>query len=86
LESIARQSGIPPPELEPVDCPQEVKYIWTYWMKIQVRRTAGKPIGWSDLDAWARLNSIQLSAFEVDMLNRIESLYFAELRRQKEAK
>jgi hypothetical protein len=79
-ESIWRQSGEKPPELEPVECPKEVKYIWEYWLSLERRRQGHNPVSWSDIGWWCFVKNISLSAFEEDMLNKIESLYFKELK------
>lgn len=83
LTSIARQTGIVPPELEPVDCPHEVKYIWGYWLSMNQRRHTGEPISNMELQAWASLRGLVLEPFEMDMLDRIEGIYFKQLHELK---
>lgn len=86
LESIRRQTGQTPPELEPVECPSEVKYIWDHWLSMEKRRQGQNPISWEGVESWARLRGIDLTAFEMDMLDLIEGLYFKEVRKMREAK
>jgi hypothetical protein len=65
-----------PPELVPVDCDPCVRYIFTYWLSLNRRRKGFDPITELDIFAWSWLRGIRLNAFELDVLEKVEDLYF----------
>lgn len=86
---MERQSGITPPELVPVDCPEEIKYLWSYFLDISFRRTKTEsgpnPISHSELESWARRNRYELQPFEYRALDALESTFLG-LNKPKEKK
>jgi hypothetical protein len=65
-----------PPELLPVDFHPVVRYIFDYWSSLNRRRVAFNPISDLDIFAWSSLRGIPLNSFELDVLERLEDLYF----------
>lgn len=78
-ESAQRQSGLPRPELVPVDCPAEVRYLWGYFLSLNARRTGNgygaNAIANAEVLAWAARKGIQLSTWEQHALDLLEQLY-----------
>lgn len=72
-----------PLELAPVDCPQEVKYIYNLWLSLQTRRQGRDPVSYEGVESWSHLYHINLSPFEMDMIDRIERLYFVWMKKQE---
>lgn len=82
LESVWRQTGVMPPELAPVECPEELLYLWGYFLDVGLRRSGNgysiNPVSNLELEAWARVVGIgELTPFEVDALTALELLYLA---------
>lgn len=85
LEAEWRQRGYRdehmPHGLQPVDCPEEVKYLWGYFLNLNRRRTASGfglgPIGHADVEAWMRLRGFELMPFEMDAILAIEYAWIA---------
>ncbi len=67
--------------LRPVECPDEVKYLWEYFLSMSRRRTSNgfgpNPIPDEGVEAWARRHRIQLQSFENQALDAIESMYLS---------
>jgi hypothetical protein len=86
LESVWRQSGNRPEQLEAVECPSEIKYLWFYFCQLHARRGSSgmgpNPISYAEIEAWSRLQHVKLSAFEVGVLDRLEALYLKRAAEQ----
>jgi len=79
LESLANQTGEMPQELEAVDCPEPIRYLWGYFTSMSKRRTwnggMANPISNQEMQAWAQPRGIALSAFDVEALDDLETMY-----------
>ena len=88
LESIERQTGRTPEQLQPVDCPEAVRYLWEYFRSMNIRRAssgfgsimhegAGRrnPISHGEMESWARRNRFTLEPFEEQALDALEMMY-----------
>jgi len=68
-----------PQELEAVDCPEPIRYVWGYFTSMNKRRswngTMGNPISNQEMQAWAQPRGIVLSAFDVEALDDLETMY-----------
>jgi len=72
-----------PLELMPIECHPFVRYIFVYWASLNRRRKGFDPITELDIFAWSWLRGIRLNAFELDVLERIETLYFEHVIKPK---
>lgn len=86
LESIQRQTGVTDPLLLPVACPDEAKYLYEdYFLSMNRRRTNNgygpNALGHADIHTWAQLHGVRLAPFEVEALDRIETLYLEHCHR-----
>jgi hypothetical protein len=79
LQSAWRQTGERPELLEPVDCPDEMLYLWDRFLEVSKRRTSNgfglNPVPYADIAAWATMNRVRITPFELEVLDRIEALY-----------
>ena len=82
LEKHWRDSGEMPEELEPVDCPESLLYLWGYFAKMNDRRKDGA-ISNQEMESWAHLRGIVLARFEVDALDALESAYLKHQTAQR---
>ncbi len=88
-EALERQTGITHEKLS-CQCPPAVQYLWEYHGRLNLRRTAderGRPnaITNAELQAWARLNGVPLSPFEVEVLDGLEAIFLRHHRATKKA-
>lgn len=78
-----------PEQLQEVECEECVKYLWGYFLSMNLRRTSSgfalNPIPHEGVEAWARGRRYSLQAFEYIMLDRLEALYLSIVNKQKKA-
>lgn len=81
LKSFQRQSGKPEPLLQPVECEEDIKYLWDYFCSMNARRTSNgfglNPITEEGVEAWARRRGIRLERFENYALDALEQLFLS---------
>jgi hypothetical protein len=80
LESIWRQTGVMPADLDVPECPAEVRYLWHWFLDLNRTRTSGMgigPITYSEIAAWAQLMGIAPRPFEVHAVKSIDSVFIA---------
>lgn len=69
----------PAAELEPVDCPFEVMYLWEYFLDMNKRRTnngfSKNPVSEVEMQAWQKRHGIRLEFFEYMALDALEDVY-----------
>ena len=85
IEAVMRVTHRWPEGAEPRLLPEGAAYLWEWFCEISGRRQGGMgplALSWTDIEAWARLRSISLSAFEIDCFNALERAYW---RVQREA-
>ena len=70
LEQVYRTTGKRPRDLELAELPESVQYIWQWFLELQT----GEAITYLEIDAWARLNSIELMPREARALMALERL------------
>lgn len=75
LRRIQEQTGVKEPELLPVECPEQVKYVWDYYKRSSFRRGDG-PVNYTEIMSWSRLSGTPLEPFEVALLDALENLYW----------
>ena len=86
-----RQDGFDPdkmpPELQPVECDQCVRYLWNYFLDMSRRRSGNgyghNPISHEGVEAWARSRRITLQPFEHQMLDAIETVFISIMNKSK---
>jgi hypothetical protein len=67
-----------PPMLIPVELPDEIRYLWDYFLEMSPRRDtggmSGGTISSTELRAWMQNTGVTLSAWEVRALDLLEAL------------
>lgn len=62
-------------------CPQATLYLWNYFLKLDAKRQSNGfgvlPLLISEMEAWFRLRRIKLDHWELDALDRLDTLYLA---------
>lgn len=98
LEAAARSgSSAAQAELDAVAAaaPGAGRYLWEWFLELHAARGSTgfgpAPIGWQDIDAWARLTGRKPSALEVVALRALDTVYLetmgrAELARKQQSK
>ncbi len=70
---------IVPPELLAPPCPPEVEHLWEWFAELSSGRSSNgfgaNPLGWADIEAWARLTDRAPSVWEVGLLKRLDGVY-----------
>jgi hypothetical protein len=60
-----------------------VAYVWDWWCRLHQARGHGaagpQPIGYTEIDAWARLTQRRLDLLEIDCLVTIDRLFLNSL-------
>ncbi len=67
-----------PEQLKPVEVPECVLHIWDWFAQMSPKRTNGMgvaPITSLEIEAWCRLHEVQITPFEVQALEAIDSTY-----------
>ena len=70
LERVYRITSKRPRDLELPELPESVQYIWQWFLELQT----GEAITDLEIDAWARLNSIERMPRELQALMALERL------------
>jgi hypothetical protein len=67
-------------ELDGPDCPEPLEYVWLWFRALSYRRGSNgwgpNPLGWPEIEAWARMQGVTLTPFEFDCLEALEGAYF----------
>lgn len=81
LESAWLQTGVKPPELIEVECPDSIHHVWRWFLTLQKRRGTGgmsiNPISFQDIAAWASLTGNDPTPFEVECICDLDDLLTA---------
>lgn len=79
LESVERQTGRRPPDLDGPDMPLELAYLWGWFMELHACRGSNgfgpNPISYSDIAAWAGLAGVAIRAPELQCLVILDRLW-----------
>jgi hypothetical protein len=82
-----RQTKQWPEGWEPVECPNEVLYLWEYFASMNTRRTSSgfgpNPISEGELASWAARRRIVLEPFENRALDALEFMYLRSQAKKK---
>lgn len=64
--------------------PDGMAYLWEWWSELSAARGGGinglNPIGYPDIDAWARLTSRDPDGEEVTAIMQVDAAFRAALR------
>jgi len=75
LESVERQTGVRPEELDSVDVPDEAEYIWAWYWEMN----RAESLSFAEIEAWTRLTGIALSPWEVRTIKSMDKAVQAEI-------
>lgn len=80
----AKQLGYMPDELRNAPpLPPLMETHWKWFSDLHLRRSSNgygpNPISFTELEAWSRLRGIPLTAFDVDTIMLLDTVYFAHL-------
>lgn len=79
---MARQSGKTPKQLEPIDAPECLLYLWRWFTELSGGRDYGeagpKAITYSEIKSWAELTKTDPAAWEVETLKALDRAYLSE--------
>ena len=85
LESVARQTGKVPKELEElVELPESMRYVWKYFLDLNRKRSSGMgigPITYTEMLSYFTLNSVAYDETEIQLIDVLDSValsHFAE--------
>jgi hypothetical protein len=71
-----------PEQLEPVDIIPETQYLWGYFCSLSGRRKYGEggpfPIEYPEIESWARMRKIELTGWELDIIESLDRAYLTE--------
>lgn len=74
LEAVKKQTGITPELLKPINCPPELLRIWYDFIDIR-NGIYGDRIAYVDIEAWARINRIEITPLEAQLIKRIDRMF-----------
>jgi len=79
LEQIERQTGKKPKDLiPPVEFPVEVAHVWSAFLTLSRRRSAGmsgNPLSFSEIKTWMELTHTELKPWEVEAITDLDDVY-----------
>lgn len=70
------------PDLHPEPPPAEVDHLWRWFLDLHEARGGGfgvQPIGYAEIDAWARLTGLLPTPWEVSALRRLDGVYLSHV-------
>lgn len=80
LENLERQTRKPNPDLAPLECPDFVLHVWGWFCDLSRARSGGmgpNPIGYAEIEAWARLTGRRPTSFETECLRMLDDLFLS---------
>lgn len=70
--------------------PYRTEYLWRLFIDVGscrgINESGPQPISWSELDAWGRVNGLNLTSYEVEAIRKLDSRYLkivGDHRRQR---
>lgn len=61
--------------------PAALGYLWRAYIRLRRRKAAGfngpEPIGWQDIDAFARRSGLRLAPWETEILEVLDDIYLS---------
>jgi len=87
FEQVEKATGRRPQELDVQDPPLEGLYLWEWFWDLHQGRQAGMSgpasISWLDIQAWARLNLVELEPWELQAIRAMDTAYLRAASKQK---
>ena len=89
LEQVEKQTGELSPELECIEIPDCVDYLWFWFTELNVSRSSNgfgpNPINYLEIQAWNELTMNDISPWEVETIKRMDTV-FLEFQRENSKK
>lgn len=87
LTAIWKQSGVKPAELDN-ECPAIFESVWADFIVLSGKRTSSgfgaNPLLHSEIESWCRLTGTSLTAFEIELIDRLDRKYLEHSAKQSE--
>lgn len=91
LLAVKRQIHKTPKELEEltsVKCPPLLHYMWLAFLELNSGRGSSgfgpQPLSYQEIESWARLTRRHLTAWQVQLLKRLDAMYLSKQAKQKD--
>jgi hypothetical protein len=87
LESIKRQTGVTPPQLECEPIPDCVVYLWEFILDLNSTRQSGmgvNAISYTEIVAWCTLTGNKLSPYETRVIKMLDRVFLEHYNKQSE--
>ena len=71
MESVERQTGKRPSDLDTADCPVDCWHVWAWFQDLASSRDGeqiNKPLTYRELHAWAQLTGVQPTPDEIELI------------------
>jgi len=90
LNSIWRQTGVKPKELEDIkELPESCNQVWRWFIDLNNARSSNgygvNPIAYSDLKAYLDLIGIEIEDWELNLIKRIDNEAMISYAKESEA-
>jgi len=76
LESVHRQTGVRPKELDDlVSLPECMGYVWKYFLDLNSKRGGGfgpAPISYQEMLSYFTLHNIEFNSYEISMIDALD--------------
>jgi hypothetical protein len=94
LETVARATRKTPAELAAltaVPCPYPLQHLWLAFLELTSTRPSnamgvGEPLSFSEIESWARLTRRPLTAWQVDVIRRLDTIYLSQAAKSAKPK
>ena len=87
LESVERQTGVTPEQLNLVPFPETLEFIWRDFLELNDARTSNgytlNAISYTEIDAWNRLMNKSITAQEISIIKRLDGVFLAHYQQQQ---
>lgn len=81
MEQVARAQGVDVDDLleRPQELPETVAHLWVAFCQMSNARTSNgfgpNPLTYHDVEAWSRVTGVELTAWEIDVLKRLDVVF-----------
>lgn len=75
MQSIYRQTGEMPEELDIPDIPDMAGHVWSWFGELVTARQQGAPIPYTEIEAFSRLTNTPMEPWEVRALKALDIEY-----------
>ena len=81
MEIVYRQTGKMPPQLEPMEMPESISYLWYWFCDLSSGRSYSEaglmPLTYMEIKAWSDLMRIDVSAWEVGIIRGVDRVFLS---------